>query len=204
MGSVIVINNPAIDFFRAKFRDANTSIAECNNCVENISFFLAGEASRFLSQSENEIKSPLGMKRCSIIDEEVILVPVLRAGFSLLSGFQRILPSSKVGFIWAHRNNNCITEIDQCKFPDNITGRTFILLDTMLATGNTINSCINQIQYYKPKQIISISVFATKLGVENVVHNVIAIISTDITDGLDENNYIYPGVGDAGDRLYGK
>ena len=204
MGRITVINNPAIEFFRAKFRDATTSIAECNTCVENISFFLAGETSRFLSQSENEITSPLGTKMCSIIDEEVILVPVLRAGFSLLSGFQRILPCSKVGFIWAHRNNQCVAEIDQYKFPNNINGRTFVLLDTMLATGGTLNSCIDCIQVYRPKQIISVSVFATKFGIENVSHNVTAIISTDITDGLSECNYVYPGVGDAGDRLYGK
>lgn len=204
MGRINVINNPAIEFFRAKFRDANTSIAECNTCVENISFFLAGETSRFLSQSENEITSPLGTKMCSVIDEEVILVPVLRAGFSLLSGFQRILPCSKVGFIWAHRNDQCVAEIDQYKFPNNINGHTFVLLDTMLATGNTINSCIDCIRGYKPKQIISISVFATKFGIQNILQNVTEIVSTDITDELDKNNYIYPGVGDAGDRLYGK
>lgn len=95
----VIVNNPAIDFFLAKFRDERSGTYECNVCVETISIFLAGEVSKYLSTEDVSVKTPLGRKKCPMISEDVVLIPVLRAGVSMLSGFQRILPNSRTAFV---------------------------------------------------------------------------------------------------------
>lgn len=198
----IVINNPAMDYFLSKFRDKNTSTYECNICVENLSFFLAAELSKCLSTEERIIITPLGQKVCSVINEDVVLVPVLRAGVAMLGGFQRILPQSKTGFVWAHRDKNAKAEIDKYKFP-NVKDKTVIILDTMLATAGTINACVGLISEYHPKQILCASILSTQVGMENLSELISVSVSVSLTDELDSHAYIYPGVGDSGDRLYG-
>ena len=90
----VVVNNPVMDYFLARFRDKDTNTYECNVAVENISLFLAGELSRYLDTEKKNVITPLGEQVCSVIDEEVILVPVLRAGVSMLGAFQKLLPQS--------------------------------------------------------------------------------------------------------------
>ena len=205
----VIVNNPAIDYFLAKFRDKKTDPYSCNICVENISLFLAGEASKFLNTEELNVVTPLGEKTCPIICEEVILIPVLRAGVSMLSAFQRLLPFSKTGFVWAHRDYNFQAVIDKVKFPKaengivDPKGKTVIVLDTMLATAGTVNATAEIVAKYNPRQIICVSILATKEGISNLSSQYSAIIAASDTDGLDLNKYIYPGVGDSGDRLYG-
>lgn len=205
----IVVNNPIMDFFLSQFRDKSTNTYECNVCVENISFFLAGEASRFLETKDTNIITPLGTKICPVINEEVILVPVLRAGVSMLGAFQRLLPRTKVGFVWAHRDDKALPIIDKAKFPkkrdgsSGLTGKTVIVLDTMLATAGTVNKTAEVIMEYRPKQIICVSVLSTPLGINNLADDFSALVTASETDGLDDRAYIFPGVGDSGDRLYG-
>lgn len=199
----IIVNNPAIETFLSNFRDVKSSIYDCNICVENMSFFLAGEISNLLERKKVNIKTPLGSKRCNIINEEVVLVPIMRAGMSMLSGFQRIIPKSSVGFIWAHRNTDAKAEVDTFKFPSNMENKTIIILDTMLATAGTINSVVDVVLPYNPKQVIVASILATEYGINNISEKVIALVAIETSDTLNEKLYIYPGVGDSGDRLYG-
>lgn len=198
----IIVRNPAMEYFLAKFRDYSSSTFECNMCVENLCFFLAGEVSNYLQKDIIKISTPLGCKECSVINEEVILVPILRAGLSMVSGFQRILPKSKCGFIWAQRDENGVAHIDKHKIPD-VKKKTVILLDTMLATAGTINSSVDLIMDGSPKQIFSCSILSTQVGVSHLSSCVTANFTVDCSDTLDERLYIYPGVGDSGDRLYG-
>lgn len=200
---VLTVKNSAIKTFLSQFRNAQSSIYDCSVCVENMSIFLAGAISNSLETDEVEIKTPLGNKISEIISEDIVLVPVMRAGLSMLSGFQRILPKSSVGFVWAHRNKDVKAEIDVYKFPAKMVGKTIILLDTMLATAGTINAVTNLVSVYEPKQIIVASILATELGINSLSDKVAMITVVDTTDILDENMYIYPGVGDSGDRLYG-
>lgn len=204
-----VVNNPSIDYFLSKFRDKKTDTYQCNICVENISFFLAGEVSKYLKTIDKNVITPLGEKKCSIIDEEVVLVPVLRAGVAMLGAFQRLLPMSKVGFVWVHRDQKANPVMDKAKFPRNndgdidLTGKTVIILDTMLATAGTVNTVADIIMEYKPKQIICVSILSTPVGVGNLSNVFSALVTASESDGLDSRAYIYPGVGDSGDRLYG-
>lgn len=199
----IKVTNSAIEYFLAKFRDKGTDIYYCNLCVENISFFLAGELSDCLEKEEKSIQTPLGVKNCSVISEEVILIPVLRAGLSMLSGFQRMLPQSRIGFILAHRNEKAEAEIDNYRFPDEMNQKTVILLDTMLATAGTVNAAAKLLWKYNPKQILCASVLATETGLNKLSPYVSKVFYADSSDTLDERMYIYPGVGDSGDRLFG-
>lgn len=199
----IIVNNPAIDYFLARFRDERSGTYECNFCVETISIFLAGEVSRKLDTEDIKIKTPLGRKVCPVISEDVILVPVLRAGVSMLSGFQRILPKSKTAFVWAHRNQDASAELDKWKFPSDLAEKTVIILDTMIATGGTVNLVADLLRGYKPKQILCASILAIPEGVQSLASEISAVFTAGITDRLDDNLYVYPGVGDSGDRLYG-
>lgn len=205
----IVVNNPAMEYFISKFRDKNTGVYECNMCVENISFFLAGELSKYLSTKSVRVVTPLGEKVCAMIDEEVVLLPVLRAGVSMLSAFQRILPQSKTGFVWAHREPDITPVIDKYKLPKDSAGGTdirdksVIILDTMLATAGTINKCAELVHTYQPKQILCASILSTQRGMSLLSEKITAVVTASLSDGLDEHAYIYPGVGDSGDRLYG-
>lgn len=199
----VLVNNPAIDYFLAKFRDERSGTYECNTCVETISIFLAGEVSKNLSTDDISVKTPLGRKVCPVISEDVILVPVLRAGVSMLSGFQRVLPNSRTAFVWVHRNKEAVAELDKCKFPLDMEDKTMIILDTMLATGGTVNLVSNILRPYKPKQTICASILAIPSGITNLSDDIKAVYAAGITDRLDDNLYVYPGVGDSGDRLYG-
>lgn len=199
----ILVNNPAIDYFLAKFRNEKSGTYECNFCVETISIFLAGEVSRCLSTEKKCVKTPLGEKICSVICEDVILVPVLRAGVSMLNSFQRILPKSKTAFIWAHRTESAIAELDKYKFPSDMDQKTIVILDTMIATGGTVNLVTSLLEKYNPKQILCASILAIPSGVENLSKDIRTVFTAGITDKLDDHLYVYPGVGDSGDRLYG-
>lgn len=197
------MNNPAMDYFLAKFRDERSGTYECNMCVETLSIFLAGEVSKYLFTENMHVKTPLGEKICPVISEDIVLVPVLRAGISMLSGFQRILPKSTTAFIWAHRDENCMAELDQYKFPAAMEGKTAVILDTMLATGGTINLAADLIWKQNPRQIFSVSILAVQDGIGRLSQKINRMFTVGMTDRLDSNQYIYPGVGDSGDRLYG-
>ena len=199
----VIVNNPAIDYFLARFRNERSGTYECNFCVETIAIFLAGEVSKRLNTEDIEVKTPLGQKVCPVISEDVILVPVLRAGVSMLSGFQRILPKSKTEFVWAHRNKDASAELDKWKFPSEMEEKTIIILDTMIATGGTVNLVADLFRAHKPKQIICASILAIPQGIQKLSDEISAVFTTGITDKLDNNLYVYPGVGDSGDRLYG-
>lgn len=121
----------------------------------------------------------------------------------MLSGFQRILQKSKTGFIWAHRDSEAHAKLDKYKLPKAIEGKTIVLLDTMLATGGTINLCCEIIKAYNPKQILCATVLSTQTGLDNLTDDISVILTAGISDKLDSNLYVYPGVGDSGDRLYG-
>lgn len=201
--NTIIVNNPAMDYFLAKFRDERSGTYECNFCVETLSIFLAGEVSRALAVNELSIKTPLGRKVCSVISEEVVLVPILRAGISMLGAFQRILPKSRTGFLWAHRDEHSAAKLDKYKFPAGMEGRTVIMLDTMLATGGTANLAARVVREYRPRQILCSTILAIPSGIEALSDDIDAVFTAGCTDVLDENSYVYPGVGDSGDRLYG-
>lgn len=199
----IIVSNPAIDYFLAKFRDERSGTYECNICVETISIFLAGEVSKYLSTKDISVKTPLGRKICPVISEDVVLVPVLRAGVSMLSGFQRILPNSSTAFVWAHRTQEALAELDNYKFPSNMRNKTAIILDTMLATGGTVNLVSALLKPYEPKQILCASILAIPSGIDRLSDQIKAVFTVGVTDKLDDHSYVYPGVGDSGDRLYG-
>lgn len=202
--NVSIVTNAAMKTQLAKFRNRTSSQYECCTCVENLSFFLAGAASNYFEQKEIDIISPLGVKQCQVIDETVILVPILRAGLSMLSGFQRVIQNYEVGFVWAHRDITGKSHIENAKFPSNIKGATVIILDTMLATGGTVNACVDLLNGESVRRIWVASIISTQFGIECLSPQIERLFTVDTSDGLDEQLYVFPGVGDSGDRLFGK
>lgn len=198
-----IVRNNAIEYYLSVFRNKTTSSGECRHCVDMISLFLAGEISNYLRTESKEIRTPLGNKDCKIISEEIVLIPVLRAGIAMLSSFQDVLPMSDVGFIWAHRDENAQAIYDKHKFPADVENKTFIIIDTMLATAGTINLAADISKKYKPNKILCASVLSTRYGIDHLADIIDGFVTTGIEDTLDEKRYVSPGVGDSGDRLYG-
>lgn len=200
---VKIVKNNAINYYLSMFRNELSNSNECRHSVDIISMFLAGEISNYLTTKNCEVRTPLGVKKCEIISEKVVLVPVLRAGVAMLDSFQRILPVSDVGFIWAHRDKEARAVYDNHKFPSDIRDKTVIILDTMLATAGTVNLAVSIAFDSVPKQILCASILSTEYGIEHLSNKVSAFVTSGVEDSLNEKLYVYPGVGDSGDRLYG-
>lgn len=199
----IMVSNLAMQEMLAKFRDRKSNISICNLCVENMSIFLAGEISNHLKRKEEIITTPLGRKKCLLIDESIVFIPILRAGMAMLPGFQKIFSEYEVGVVWAHRDEYGKAHIDNMKLPKNMQGKTAIILDTMLATGGTVSACVDILKNKNVLQIFCASILATQCGIDNISSELDALFFVDSSDTLDEKLYIFPGVGDSGDRLFG-
>lgn len=198
------VTNPIIEEQLTVFRDACSTVQEVYKSVDLISFYLAGETSKLLSVQHKKVKTPLGIADGVEISDDIELVPIARAGLAMLPAFQKLLPCSHVGLVCASRNEDLTINILYNKISNNLNGKTIIILDTMLATGSTINKIISLVRDRGCSKIIVVCVLATSIGIENIQKILdVPIISVGIKEELDYKNYVYPGVGDSGDRLFG-
>lgn len=199
------ITNPVIEEQLVIFRDKNSSIQEVNKAVDLISVYLAGETSKLLKIKNKIVETPLGVANGIEIIEDIELIPIARAGLAMLPAFEKLLPCCHVGLICASRNLDLTINILYNKISTNLSDKTVIILDTMLATGSTINQVISMVQERHCKRIIVVCVLATPVGIENIQKKIdVPIVAVGINEKLDNKNYVYPGVGDSGDRLFGK
>jgi len=206
MNNVHLVNNSIIEHFIAIFRNKDTSPYLCQICVENISFFLAGEVSNLLLKKDVNIITPLGNARGYCLDSSITLLPIQRAGLSMLPSFQKLLPYSEIACIALKRNKDYSITLLFEKMSDNLGNQTIIILDTMLATGGSMLYAIDRVAKRYGGKIIISCLFATNIGINNILNKYkdIPIVACTINESLDDNNYVFPGVGDAGDRLFGK
>lgn len=199
------VTNPIVEEQLAIFRDECSTIQEVNKAVDLISVYLAGEVSNLLSVRHIDVKTPLGIAKGISISDDIEFVPIARAGLAMLPAFEKLLPCSHVGVIAASRNKDLTIDIVYNKMSKSLSGKTVIILDTMLATGSTINKVISLVRNRDGSKIIVACILATPIGIENIQKNLeIPIISVGVNESLDDKNYVYPGVGDSGDRLFGK
>lgn len=199
------ITNPIMEEQLAIFRDKNSSVQEVNKAVDLISIYLAGETSKLLEVKNKIVETPLGMADGVEIIENIELIPIARAGLAMLPAFEKLLPCCHVGLICASRNVDLSVNILYNKMSTDLSEKTAIILDTMLATGSTINKVISIAQERNCKKIIVVCVLATPLGIENIEKRIdVPIVAVGINERLDSKNYVYPGVGDSGDRLFGE
>lgn len=203
----IICDHPLIEHKIALLRDVNTDTKQFRELIEEISMLMAYEALKDIDTVEKEIVTPLEpVKQRLVKDNSVAVLPILRAGLGMVNGVLALLPTAKVGHIGLYRDHDTLEpEEYYCKLPENITEKTCILLDPMLATGGSACKAISILKEKGCKKIKLMSILGAPVGVEKVEkeHPDVQIYIAHIDRCLNENGYILPGMGDAGNRLFG-
>ena len=203
---VTVLNHPLITHKLAIMRDEKTCTKDFSQQLDEIASLMAYEVSRDLPVKDVEVKTPMAVCKTQMLAKDVILVPILRAGMGMTQGIRNLIPTAKVGFIGLYRNEETLEPVEYfAKFPKNLDDAIVMVLDPMLATGGSAAAAIDFIKARGGKKIIFMCLIAAPEGIEVLqkAHPDVDIFIAAKDEGLNENAYILPGLGDAGDRLYG-
>ncbi len=208
MGSVIICDHPLVQHKISLMRDKNTGAKEFRELVREISMFMCYEATRSFELKDVEIETPLRVAKTKILSgRKVAFVPILRAGLGMIDGALALVPAAKVGHIGLYRdeaNGNAPQEY-YSKLPSDISERDVIVLDPMLATGGSAIKAIDYVKKSGAKNIKFMCIITCPEGLENLqkAHPDIDIFCGVVDEGMNEDCYIVPGIGDCGDRLFG-
>jgi uracil phosphoribosyltransferase len=204
---VTVIDHPMVQHKLTLLRQKERSTNSFRTLLSEISMLLAYEVTRDLPLVYQEIETPLAKMRAPLIDgKKVVLVNILRAGTGMVEGMLRILPSSRVGQIGLYRDPETLGAIEYYfKLPGEMTDRDVILVDPMLATGNSAVAAVERVKTSSPRSIKFVCLLASPEGLANLheSHPEVPVFTAAIDERLDDHGYIIPGLGDAGDRLFG-
>ena len=204
---VHIFDHPLIQHKLAILRDERTGVKEFREIVSEIATLMCYEATRDLPTEEVTIKTPVatGTFR-ALAGKKLAIVPVLRAGLGMVDGILTLIPSAKVGHIGLYRDPETLEPVEYyCKMPNDIAERDVIILDPMLATGGSASAAIQFIKNYDVKHIKLMNIIAAPEGVERIRkdHPDVEIYCAALDEKLNEHGYIVPGLGDAGDRIFG-
>ncbi len=207
MGSVHVMDHPLIQHKLSVLRDKNTSVKEFRELVSEIASLMCFEATRDMPVEEIEIETPVGMAKVKrLAGKKMAIVPILRAGLGMVDGILQLVPSAKVGHIGLYRNPETLEPVEYyCKMPNDIAEREVYVLDPMLATGGSATAAVSFIKNYGVKHIKLMCIIAAPEGVERIKkdHPDIDLFVAAVDSNLNDHGYIVPGLGDAGDRIFG-
>jgi len=187
-------------------RDKETGNKEFRELVEEIAAFISYEATQNVPVKEKAVETPVGIANGWCCEQKFGLVPILRAGLGMVEGISNLLPTAKVGHIGIYRNPDTLKPVEYyCKLPPEIDEREILLLDPMLATGRTAEASIRYLKEAGAKRIKLLCLVAVREGVEEVLknHPDVDIYTAAYDPELNKHGYIVPGLGDAGDRLFG-
>ncbi len=202
-----VVSHPLIEQKLRYLRDKNTPSREFKKLLSEISYLMAFEITRDLKLKPVEIETPLAKTTAYEIDDHIALVPILRAGLGMVDGIHDLIPTAKIGHIGLYRDEQTLEPREYyAKLPKDVSDRLVILLDPMLATGNSITYAVDLLKdKFNVKRIKVVSIVAAPEGVNKLLthHPDIQAYSAALDKGLNENGYIVPGLGDCGDRLFG-
>ena len=202
-----IVEHPLVQHKLALMRAADTSTSKFRQLMREVSLLLGYEATRDLAVEEREIETPLERTLVPVLaGKKLCLVSILRAGNGILDGMLDLVPSARVGHIGIYREPRTLQAIEYyLKLPDDLPERDVILLDPMLATGNSAVAAISRLVELRARAIKLVCLVAAPEGVENV-HRVfpeVPIVTAALDRCLNDHGYILPGLGDAGDRLFG-
>lgn len=208
MSNVIVFDHPLIQHKLTILRDKETSSKEFRELVTEISTLMAYEVTRDLELEDVEITTAMGEKMTAkkISGKKLGIIPILRAGLGMVDGFLNIVPNAKVGHIGLYRDPATLEPVEYySKLPKDVSERTLYLIDPMLATGGSLIAAIDVLKKAGCKNIKCVNLIAVPEGIEKVkaAHPDVDIYVAAVDDHLDDHAYIIPGLGDAGDRLFG-
>ncbi len=202
-----VLKHPLIEHNLTIIRDKTTDSKNFRQAISRITLLMGYEITKNLKTTEKLIKTPICKAISQILGEKIVFVPVLRAGLGMLDSMLELVPEAAVGYIGVYRDHNTKQTVEYlCKLPP-IHNQLFILLDPMLATGNSIIHAVKKLldAGVSAKRIMVVTLIAAPEGVKKFqdIYPSIALFTASLDNKLDNNSYIVPGLGDAGDRLYG-
>lgn len=203
----VVLNHPIVEHKLTVLRDKETGTKEFREIAGELATLLCYEAMKDAELEEVEIETPMAkMKARKLNEQKYAFVPVLRAGLSMVDGILKVVPNAKIGHIGMYRNEETLEPVEYYfKVPKEIENREVLVLDPMLATGGTAVDAITQLKKRGVKKIKFLSIIAAPEGIKKVqqVHSDVQIYCATIDSHLNDVGYIVPGLGDAGDRIYG-
>ena len=203
----MILDHPLVQHKISLLRNKNTGTKEFKELVGEIATLLCYEATRDLPTKEVEVETPMGVAKCNVLaGRKLALVPILRAGLGMVDGMLTLIPAAKVGHIGLYRNEETLEPVEYyCKLPKDIAERDVFVLDPMLATGGSAIDAIGQIKKRGAKHIKFIGLIAAPEGLKALheAHPDVDIYVAAQDEKLNENGYIIPGLGDAGDRIFG-
>lgn len=207
MNKVTIFDHPLIQHKTTILRQKDTTNKEFRELVEEITMLMCYEALRDLPLEDVEIETPITKTTQKMIKgKKLAVVPILRAGLGMVNGLLRLVPSAKVGHIGMYRDEETMLPQEYyCKLPPDIDKRLIVVVDPMLATGGSAIDAVRQIKSYGGTHIKFLCLIAAPEGIEALSkeHPDIEIYCANVDEKLNENCYIVPGLGDAGDRIFG-
>jgi len=201
-----LIDHPCVQHKLAIIRDVETGHKRFRELATEITKFICYEALKNIKTKEVLVQTPVAEARCRKLDTKLVVIPILRAGVGMLDGILELVPTARVGFVGLYRDEESKEPVTYYeRFPTQIKGGTSIIIDPMLATGGSTVAAIDKLKENGAKDIIVICIVTCPEGIALVeeAHPDVPIYAAAIDEKLNEKKYIVPGLGDAGDRLFG-
>ena len=205
--NLTIVSHPLVQHKLTLMREKDTSTASFRQLLREISLLLAYEVTRELPMTTKKIETPICAMDAPAIDgKKLALISILRAGNGLLDGILELIPAARVGFIGLYRDPDTLQPVQYyCKLPDHLDERISIVVDPMLATGNSSAAAVTLLKQAGAKNIRFLCLLAAPEGVKHMqeMHPDVQIVTASMDSHLNEHGYIVPGLGDAGDRMFG-
>lgn len=207
MSKVVVIDHPLIQHKLSMIRDESTGSKDFRELVEEVAMLMAYEVTRDLPVEPCQVQTPVAMAACHRLSGEKLgIIPILRAGLGMVEGILHLYPMARVGHIGLYRDPNTLQPVEYyCKLPADLPERDLIIVDPMLATGGSSVAAISLVKQRGGRRIKLLSLIAAPEGIKVVqeAHPDVDIFTAAVDSHLNDHAYIVPGLGDAGDRLFG-
>ena len=207
MANVHVVDHPLIQHKLAILRNVNTPVKEFRELISEIAGLMCYEATRNLPTEEIEVETPMMTAKCRVLaGKKLAIIPILRAGLGMVDSMVDLIPSAKIGHIGLYRDPETHLPVEYyCKLPEDIGNRQVFVVDPMLATGGSAIAAIDFLKKHGCRQIIMMNIIGCPEGIKAVqeAHPDVDIYIAACDEKLNEHCYIVPGLGDAGDRIFG-